>query len=224
MRKFILLLVLFGLCLSCLIFFGAKKTQATDPSRVLVVYKINSTDSDGDGIGDSQQLANYYALKRGIPESNLLGLNITVTHNYYYTGEYPKFFSDIISPIKDKLQSLGSTNIDIIMVSGKLPSIVYDPSSNKRSVDNVLMALNLLTADTLSFVTYTNPYLEKNPTFDTDKGHFDHSLYRVNGADIYIVTRLGSESDLQGIDQLDQCLYAEKFLYRQSVYYFGNAY
>ena len=41
---------------------------------------------------------------------------------------------------------------------------------------------------------------------------------------MYLVTRLGSDSSLRGIDQVDQSLYAGVYLYPQAGYYFGNAY
>ncbi len=200
-------------------------TSPLDPSRVLVVYKINDKDADGDGVPDSKQLAEYYALKRNVPQSNLLGVTISVTNTYYYVDQYLKFYNDIVLPIKNKLADLGPQNIDVIMISGTLPSTVRDSASNNRSLDNVLMALSLLTDNVSTiFSKYSNSYLEATPTFDNDKGSFDHSLYKVGGKELYMVTRLGSESTLKGIDQLDQGLYAEKFLYPKEGYYNGIAY
>src|SRR3990172_5363218 len=104
-----------------------------DPFRILVVYKTNSADRDMDGIGDSEQLAAYYGLKRAVPQDNLLGLTVSVPYYYYYTNEYAKFYKEIAEPIKIKLQSLGANNIDTILMAGDLPTIVYDGSSNVRS-------------------------------------------------------------------------------------------
>ena len=72
-------------------------SSSPTPSRVLVVYEANwPQDTDGDGVQDSLQAANYYVSKRGVPAANVLGVTCTNdsgnnTSYYYYTGEYAKF-------------------------------------------------------------------------------------------------------------------------------------
>jgi len=196
-----------------------------DPSRVLVVYKSNSADVDHDGVGDSQQLALYYAAKRNVPATNLLGLQISVSSYYYYVNQYDQFYTDMVLPIKNKLESLGPENIDIILLAGDLPTIVYDGINQIRSVDSSLMGLNLLTSASTSAITMSlNPYQAGPPLFSPDKGHFSHNAYKYNNTEIYLVTRLGSDSSLRGITQVDQGLYAERYLYPSPGYYYGNAY
>ena len=76
---------------------AAQPPTSIAPSRVLVVYNANAGDEDGDGVQDSLQVANYYAAKRGVPAANILSVNCTndggSNQYYYYTGEYPKFYS-----------------------------------------------------------------------------------------------------------------------------------
>src|SRR5437879_2087020 len=82
-----------------------------DPTRLLVVYKINGPDNNHNGVSDSQELAQYYARKRNIPQPNLLGLNTSVG---YGIGQYGIFYTEMVAPIQNALTSLGSTNIDVI--------------------------------------------------------------------------------------------------------------
>src|SRR5262249_37167999 len=50
-------------------------STSPDASRVLIIYNTNFTnDDDGDGVPDSQEVANYYAQKRGVPQDHILGL------------------------------------------------------------------------------------------------------------------------------------------------------
>src|SRR5882724_4537721 len=149
-----------------------------DPARVLVIYKINSIDKDGDGVGDSLQLANYYALKRGVPPTNLLGVNVSVSSYYYGTSDYAKFQSDIVIPIKNKLSQLGATNIDILLLAGDLPTVVYNPGSNAVSMDNALMGLYNLSPTSNNIYQSSNPYFEPTPSFGPDLGHFTHAAYK----------------------------------------------
>ena len=47
-----------------------------DPTRLLVVYKINGPDNNNNGVSDSLELAQYYALKRKVPQANLLAARV----------------------------------------------------------------------------------------------------------------------------------------------------
>src|SRR4051812_47906860 len=73
---------------------GLHAGTTIDGSRVLVVYRTKGIDADRNGVVDSEQLARYYALKRNVPPANLLPVTISVPYNYYYTGEYTKFYND----------------------------------------------------------------------------------------------------------------------------------
>src|SRR5882724_2839821 len=195
-----------------------------DPARVLVIYKINSIDKDGDGVGDSLQLANYYALKRGVPPTNLLGVTVSVSSYYYGTSDYAKFQTDIVTPIKNRLSTLGAANIDILLLAGDLPTVVYNATSNSVSMDNVLMGLYSLNTTTNNIYQSSNPYFAATPSFGADIGHFNHAAYKFNNSDMYLVTRLGSDDSLRGIDQIDQSLYADRFVSATAGFYNGNAY
>jgi len=193
-------------------------------ARVLVIYRSNGIDADTDGVVDSEQLARYYATKRNVPASNLLPVNISVLYNYYYTGEYGKFYNDLVAPVKARLATLGPRNIDTILLAGDIPTVLYDGTGRGLSIDSALMGINLLSATTSAIESGQNPYFEPSPSFGGDKGHFDHSLYKYRNGEMYLVARLGSDSSLRGINQVDQSLYAERYLSSSSGYYSGNAY
>ena len=84
------------------------------PDRVLIIYNANYTaDADGDGVQDSLEVATYYAQKRGVPATNLLGIPLS-TDFYYDTVS--QFKTNMIQPIQTKLTQLGATNIDVLLL------------------------------------------------------------------------------------------------------------
>ncbi len=94
------------------------------PTNVLVIYNSAWPDDNGNGIGDSQEVAEYYAARREIPTNNLLNVCITNYMGQYGTpygpdrmGEarklfstnvtvnYDVFYSNIVIPAAIKLSS-----------------------------------------------------------------------------------------------------------------------
>ncbi len=187
---------------------------ANDPARVLVVYNAAYTgDEDHDGTQDSLQVANYYMQKRGVPSANLLG--ISPTDDSTITG-FTNLQSQILTPIKNKLSTLGPTNIDVILFTYHTP---YKYGS--ISLDNAVMGLNAWTS---TVNKSGNPYFEPNPTFSTDKGHFDHN-FKFSGTNMYLVGRLdGPGGVIRMMNLVDEALYAERYLSAQPGYYQGNVY
>ena len=136
----------------------------TTPSQVLVVYRTNSVDLNNNGIGDSQELANYYAQKREIPSDHLLPVTISVSTPYYDRNEYTKFYNDLVAPIKAKLAELGPTNIDVILLAGDIPIQVPNSQNVFVAVDNVLMALQDLSPEKNTIDRF-DPFLEAGCRF-----------------------------------------------------------
>ncbi|HYF51757.1 MAG TPA: TIGR03790 family protein [Planctomycetota bacterium] len=204
-------------------------TTSPGPDRILIVYNSNWTqDSDGNGIQDSLQVASYYAVKRGVPSANILAVSCTNDSGsnsyYYYVGEYPKFWNEVVTPIRTKLTALGPTNIDIILFCYGTPSTFYTPAGSPLCVDNMIMGLNYYTsAGNISWLT--NPYLEETPSFGTDKGHFDHAQFKFNGTEMYLVSRIDGPRGLNGaLELVDMALYGDRYVSPQAGYYNGNAY
>lgn len=199
---------------------------AITPARVLVVYATNAPDRDGDGVGDSLELARYYAAKRGVPAGNLLGVTPSVA-TIYGIADYAKFRTEIILPIQTKVAQLGAENIDVILLAGALPQKVTNASGQVMSLDNVLMGLNFWNASTPDFAPLYNPYgantVGKTPSIGPDAPRFSHSV-KFLSTTMYLVARLGSDDALRGMEELDQDLYAERYLSTAAGFYSGTGY
>lgn len=200
--------------------FFPPSVRATSARQVLVVYPINGPDLDQDGLNDSKQLADYYVQKRGIPSTNVVGVTISVMQvGYYYAREYSKFYGDLVAPIKARLAKLGPANIDVILLVGAIPLETRNSAEASVSVDNALMMLSYLDPNKNNIELKNNPYFESTPTSGIDLGHFNHNLYKfMDTYDVYMVSRLVN------MDQIDQALYAERYLFPQPGYYNGNVY
>src|SRR5262249_23077348 len=87
------------------------------------------------------------------------------------------------------------------------------------SVYKLLMMVRYLDPKMDNISITANPYFEPTPTFGADLGHFDHRLYKFMGTyDIYLVSRITR------IEEIDQSLYADRFLLPQTGYYNGSIY
>lgn len=205
---------------------AAAASSSPTPDRVLVVYDSAwPYDSLGVGESDSQQVAEYYAARRGVPAANLLGLSCSTGSLYYYfTGQWPAFEAEVIAPIQTKLAQLGPNAIDVIVLCFGIPYTVTT-ASGTICVDNVLMGLNAWSADGSNVAWSTNPYFDTAPGFDASPGHFDHSLYAFNGTPMYLVSRLDGPGGAPGAMELvDQALYGDTYLTTAAGGYQGNIY
>ncbi|MBA3710351.1 MAG: TIGR03790 family protein, partial [Planctomycetes bacterium] len=161
---------------------------------------------------DSLEVAAYYAAKRGVPAANLLGISCPTSNNdvYYPTSAYTGFINEVVKPIKTKLAALGAGSIDVLLMSYGLPFAVTD---NGYSLDNALMGLNYWSETSNNISWMSNPYLEPNPTFGTDLGHFSHAQYTFMGTAMYLVSRLDGPRGVRGaLDLIDQAVYADRFV------------
>lgn len=208
------------------IFLLSGVAQANTPDRILVVYNANWIgDNDNDGIQDSLQVANYYAVRRGIPAGNMLGVACSTGSSYYYgSANYEKFYNEMVIPIRDRLSSLGPTNIDILLFCYGVPITVPKSDGGNVCIDNALMIINYLT-ETNNIARRSNPYRENSPGFSTDKTHFDHATYNYSGMNMYLTCRIDSQNAPWGpMSLIDQALYGERYIYESDGYYKGNAY
>ncbi len=193
------------------------------PQNILIVYNSNYTiDSDGDGVQDSLEVAQYYAAKRGVPLSNILGVPCSVTAVY---TNYQSFHDEMIVPIRNKLAALGPTNIDVILLCYFTPYIVPNSDGDQVSLDS---ALTVVTArsDTYDDISLkANPYFDTAPSFNKSPGRFNHAVDKVNGQDMYLVTRLdGATVSARRCEQVDGALYGERYISNQAGYYGGTGY
>jgi uncharacterized protein (TIGR03790 family) len=158
---------------------------------------------------------------RGIPTNHILAVD-TRTQYYYDTHEH--FYDQLVTPLRARLQTLGETNIDAILMIYGVPYRTPAGSSGSICVDNCLMSQGYISDVANVSGRRTNPYLETAPTFYSDKGHFDHDTYRFYTTNhMYLVTRLSAPNPPAGVlNQMAQMQYAEKYLSTNG--YLGTVY
>ncbi len=208
----------------------ASSADFIDPAAIktLVIYNADYPDEDGDGTGDSEELALYYVEKRGIPPQNLLPLHCKTSEGYN-SNEWTRFFDEVVSPLRDRLLQGGTKRFYYLVVCYGVP-ITVDVSDyypyGQRALDGAIAApFSIGDRDRPSMpgMWWANPYCEHSPTVGPDKGHFDHS-YTFRGDDIYCVTRLEGDDVRWARELIDRALYGEKYIYPSPGYYNGYGY
>jgi len=226
--------------------------SGTNPGRLLIVYNDSPTmnpDADGDGVPDSKEIAQYYQLKRNIPDSNMLGLKVISTFGGIACGNYDKmagwanFWDEMYMPIMSKINRLGSANIDYILMIDPLPySVSFDPSEspyinigdNGRSIDQFIGFQKSFGTKALPRFFYygsTNPLFESSPGVGTDLGQFNHTtfnFYYENSTTytdtIFLVDRLTAPTPQMAKNLIDMAMYGDKYINPATGYYNGLAY
>ncbi|MFP4522565.1 MAG: hypothetical protein ACLFQK_10505, partial [Fibrobacterota bacterium] len=97
--RFLLILVFF--------IYASAFPASVGPENVLVLYSLDWTDDDGNGQSDSKDLAEYYALRRGVPSQNLLGVHHAETEFMKSQSymDYSVFYDSILTKVYQKLES-----------------------------------------------------------------------------------------------------------------------
>src|SRR5262249_46318192 len=124
----------------------------------------------------------------------------------------------LVAPIKARLGKLGPTSVDVILLVGAIPFETRNAAGASVSVDNALMMLAELDPNKDNISLQNNPYFAPTPSVGPDLGHFSHEKYKLGVPDLYLVSRISS------FDEIDQALYADRFLFSQQGYYNGNVY
>lgn len=207
-------------------------------AKTLVIYNASYVgDEDKDGVQDSLEVAQYYMQKRGIPSANLFGITCPIGYGCSSTGvnagdaftqeygNYADLQTYFLGPLRDKLNQLGQTNIDILVMSYMTPFSLGGSSYGNLSLDDMLIAPFYWSTTTQNVGKTANPYFTANPSFSTDKGRFDHSKYKVGNTNMYLVGRLDGAVGLNAVlNMIDQDLYADRYFVNQSGYFNGKAY
>jgi uncharacterized protein (TIGR03790 family) len=107
-----------------------------DARRVLVVYRSNTDDFNKNGVGDSEEIARYYAKRRGIPDENLLGIKVDLPFMDVYSKAtiwpFLSFQVQLLQPLRKKLTALGPDKILYIVTCFGMPERVEMPPSKKQ--------------------------------------------------------------------------------------------
>jgi uncharacterized protein (TIGR03790 family) len=80
---------------------------------VLVLFNLNWPDEDGNHRSDSQDVAEYYASRRGIPADHLLGLTVTEREAKPDRMSYVAFFERVLVPTRKRLAELAARGAHI---------------------------------------------------------------------------------------------------------------
>lgn len=230
--KFLPLLILAGLVA---VLPASATAQHFDPDpedladRVLVIFNANWPDDDGDGVGDSEQVARYYAASRRIPSSNVLGLNCTTS--YYYSGQtgWEAFWDEIAVPVQDYIEvTLGSREaVNGIVLCYGMPYQINPPGWSRRALDTTLVGLwDMGDRTTPKYETYGryNSYHDPAPTIHDDMERFDPITYPTGGETSYLVARLDGQDVEHAIELVEFALYGDAYLSPLPGYWNGFAY
>jgi uncharacterized protein (TIGR03790 family) len=198
-----------------------------DPARVLVVFNTTWPDADGDGTPDSIELADYYALRRGVPAQNLLGLPLTPAGHAYSGAQWPLFLSELRDPLLAWLDTHGTDSIDTLLFCHGVPYEVNVPGWGPRSVDNALQvpsSLGTVAAPVFKGTQYVNPMKEPSPHIGTDIGHFDHAVHKFQGLPLYMACRLDGVTVDHARALVDRAAYGAAYAGTAPGLYTGNGY
>lgn len=91
---------------------GAPPHRVT-PDDVLVLFNTSWPDEDDNRRSDSQDVAEYYAARRGIPRSHLLGLAVSEREAKGSHLAYREFFQRVLVPTRNRLAELAARGTDI---------------------------------------------------------------------------------------------------------------
>lgn len=188
-----------------------------DGGSVLILYNSD--------LSDSVQVAQYYALHRNVPSENLLGIS---GGDGGGVADLAELQQKILGPLRQKLTALGKTKIKYILLSYMLPvSAPGAPStdSTRGSLDSLVAAPFFYTSTSGSVSLISNPYLEPNPGFQTDRGSFDHASTMLNGEPTYLVNRIDGPGGLyRMLNLVDLATYAHRFVGPAKGHFGGKAY
>src|SRR5262245_4314126 len=198
-----------------------------DPARVLVIYNTSWPDADGDGVGDSLEVAQYYAARRGVPAENLLGLPLTPTGVNYDASQWALFLSEMRDPLLAWLAVHGDNAVDTLLFCHGVPYQVDVPGLGARSIDSSLcVPYKITNGSTILFsgFKYNTSYFEGDPTVPPDKGHFDHALYSFQASPLYLHCRLDGISAEHSKALVDRAAYGHAHVTQSPGGYTGVAY
>lgn len=156
-----------------------------DPARVVLVYDSSCTiDEDQNGVQDSLQLAQFYSSVRGVPTSNLYGLDGSKVN--WETGEFADFVTNTLVPFNNFLESLGYFSVDTICTFWPLPvnaPLGYNSFRNEYYVPlsfdlQLALVKAIVVSDSVKWLNLgpTNPYQDVSPAFWDQRPRYNHNI------------------------------------------------
>src|SRR5262249_25002894 len=112
---------------------GSARAVVT-PQEVLVLFNTRWPDEDGNYRSDSQDVAEYYARRRGIPIDHLLGLAVTERQGKPDAIGYPDFFRRVLAPTRQRRAELTAqgAHIHYIVTCYGMPLVVDTKLAGKQ--------------------------------------------------------------------------------------------
>jgi len=198
--------------------------------RILVVYNSNWPDEDGDGVGDSAQVAEWYARRRHIPASQLVGLPLSPAGiSYDGLAGWQAFWDEMVVPLRNHLQAnYGPNDILGFVLCYGVPYRINAPNgAGARALDTTLMVLWYMgdRDNPLYFpFGHGDSYFETSPTVPPDKGRFDPKHHLFANTRTYLVSRLDGRDVQHAMELVETAMYGDAYVSPQAGYYQGNAY
>ena len=113
---------------------GALRNWVT-PQEVLVLFNASWPDEDGNHRSDSQDVAEYYAARRGIPRDHLLGLAVTDHEAKPDRLTYVDFFQRVLVPTRKRLAELAArgAHIHYLVICYGMPLVITTGLNGKQN-------------------------------------------------------------------------------------------
>ncbi len=223
-----------ALMLTLFIFCPAPQDFDPDPegtaARWIVVYNANWPDNNSNGFGDSEEVARYFAMRRGVPGNQVMGVACSTGSNYYYpSGQdgWELFWDEMVEPLRTATSYFDEDYILGFVFCHGIPYRLSPPGAGTRALDTTLMWLwNIGDRDAPLFMNYGNRdvYRDQAPGFGTDPGRFDPAVHRQNDSRTYLVARLDGLDVEHSIELVDSALYGDAYISPLPGYYTGTAY
>ena len=201
-----------------LLLIAAPIQAAENPATVLVVYRTNCPDYDKDGTGDSEQIARYYAARRGIPLDHLLGVKVDLPggadpFDKYLTWTWDAYRNALVKPLRAKLDAVGRTRIQYVVTTFGMPLRVQVPASQTAlSADATLARPFRISADGVHYTRYYD--LPGKRRYGME--HFEAFRARHAASDPpddigYLISRLDGVSVTACKSLIDGAIYADTY-------------
>ena len=179
-----------------LVYFSRGKFRADTPpveianDSVLIVVNANSP--------ESLEIGAYYQQKRQITEENIVMVNTTIEETI---TSYDDFLTQIKAPIGNFL--IDHPNILYIVTTYGVPNRIAKTNSCDEIGEGCLSADALLT-NFDNNDAYDNPYYNANANFSSE--------YKIDGSQMYLVSRLDGPSVKIAKGLVDKAIYSEKYI------------
>lgn len=200
-----------------------------DPAQVLVIYDTSEPDADGNGMGDSEQVALAYQAKRGVPGANMIALTCSPTGvSYGGASAWSNFYNEVVLPVQAHLNAAGQKSVINLLFCHGVPYrlSLSAAEGGVRSLDQAMATIfNLGATPTFPTQFGSSPYKETTPGYKTDLAHFRHKTStQYQGQETYLVSRLDGPDVARCVDLIEGAHYGDLYVSPLPGHYGGRLY